>query len=453
MALKIKKKKNEGKNLAVITILGIQGSYIKNEAIHYSNFDNKADYYFEDYEDVKKDYFNTLPLLTDKFTSKGYEIIPIYTNDSKIINQDIIKKGYSNLKKNINFNDDYLIEDEKDIDNIFKIYNNIFEKYDEVIVDVTHGFRHLPLLMIVELIIQNFKSVDKIKHIYFAKEIEKHEKHKKGLYEIIDLKHYVDLANISFILTSFSRNFTVANHITSKKYSNLTTALNNFSNDIMALSLNNLFQNSSKDLIKELNKITDISIAKQAAELSKYIKQVTSYEGKKKYQTYLDLSKELFERNYMLISLSLLYESIRFYIKSTIKVRHKNSVEKIETEFNNDLYKIGDFFVKFKNDNFDYSKFEKSWKNDSNTKNKTIPLNQNEFSQIKISFPKSLLIENKYNIAKKPLNIIDAIAYTRNNLAHGNVKDNFSNIKSGIKDLLDSFENICLKEAKEKSNA
>lgn len=71
--------------------------------------------------------------------------------------------------------------------------NETINQYDEVIVDVSHGFRHLPILMVVDLIIQNFQDTSKIKQILFAKEIDKHEKDKKGVYEIIDLKEYLTL--------------------------------------------------------------------------------------------------------------------------------------------------------------------------------------------------------------------------------------------------------------------
>lgn len=104
------------------------------------------------------------------------------------------------------------------------------------------------------------------------------------------------------------------------------------------------FKTSSKELIAELDKITDVSIESQAKRLAKIIADMTCIEGKKRYQTYFDLSKNLLEKNYTLLSLSLLYESIRLYVKSYTKSKHKEIVEKIEDAYNQDLYAIGDFF-------------------------------------------------------------------------------------------------------------
>lgn len=425
MIFNIKKKANQDKKKAVITILGMLGGDEKH---------NKAEYYFEKNKADTKDYYNTLPLLIEKYASK-YSIVPIYTQEAKKTNEIVLQKsGVSN----IDFDEKNLIEDDKDFDVIFKIIDEAIEEYDEIIVDVSHGFRHLPILMTVDLIIQNFQNEDKIKKILFAKEIEQYK-----LYEMIDLKSYLDLANISFILTSFEKNYTVANHIKVDKYKTLIEKLNNFSNDIMALSLNNLFQTTSKELQIELDKVKDVSIQKQAQTLKEKIKILTAYEGKKRYQTYYDLARDLFEKNYMLLSLSLLNESVRLYIKSTIKINHKNSVEKIEKAFNNDLYEIGNFFAKFKNDKFTYEQFQKSLQ--KNNKSKEIPLSSYEFNALKQAFPSYLLIEYKYKISFKQQSLIDAITYTRNNLAHGNVQDSFSSIQESIKELLNDYEKSCIK--------
>lgn len=426
MALKIKNKANENMKKAVITILGMQGGDVKHE---------KAEYYFENDRTDKKEYFNTLPLLIEKYGNK-YTIVALYTEEAKKSNEIVLEKSGISV---IEFHEKNLIKDDKDFNEIFKIIDEAVEEYDEIIVDVSHGFRHLPILMIVDLIIQNFQNTNKVKKILFAKEVKKFK-----LYEMMDLKEYLDLANISFILTSFEKNYTVANHIKAKKYKTLIERLNDFSNDIMALSLNNLFKTTAKELLIELDKVKDISIQRQAQALKEKIQILTTYEGKKRFQIYFDLAKDLFEKNYMLLSLSLLNESVRLYIKSTIKTNHKESVEKIEKAFGNDLYEIGDFFAKFKNDKFDYDKFKKSWEKEYGTKN--IPLLSYEFNALKQAFPDNLSTECKYKISPKSQSLIDAIAYTRNNLAHGNVKDSFSSIQEGIKELLNDYETKCIKK-------
>lgn len=409
---------------AVITILGLQGGYITENEVKFTNFDLKAKYYFEDQtEEDAKDFFNTLPLLITKYRD-DYEIVPIFTKDAKLFTEAVLQRGYSALP--VTFHDQHFLEDEKNFKNIFSIIDTTIENYDEVIIDVSHGFRHLPILMTVDLLIQNFKNTQKIKHIWFAKEKQKHDKNIQGLYEMIDLKEYLELANIAFILSTFKQNYTVANHIKSIKYPDLMVALNNFSNDIMALSLNHLFTISAPQLIEKLDAIVDSSMQKQAQELSQHIATLTAYKGKKRYQTYFDLSQELFDKNYMLLSLALLYESIRMYIKTIIKKDHPELIERVETFFKGDLYKIG-FFCKNLKTKFPNKEeyIEKLLK-----KLGEMNLSEDDYKALQVSF-------NKLEIKK----LYEEIDKKRNNLAHANSDEkSFDDIKQEIKNLLDQYE-------------
>ena len=400
------------KSRAIITILGKAGEQDNH---------TKAKYYFEWKKEVQKEYFNTFPLLIENF-SKSYEIVPIFTKDAKSANIKVLKK--ENLEFNT-FNDNCLIEDDKDFKNIFKIINETLSSYEEVIVDVSHGFRHLPILMIVDLIIQNFQDTQKIKKILFAKEIEAFKE-----YEIIDLKEYLELANISFVLATFEKNYTVASHIKSIKYSKLLKELNDFSNDLMALNITNLLK-TSKDLVEELNKIDDVSIKTQAQTLKLAIQNLTDFKNKKRYMVYYQLSKNLFEKEYMLLSLALLYESIRMYIKSYIKKQYKDLVEDIEQQLspdpsNPDLYKIGDFFKNL------------SWRNYPqflNQNKSKLFIKESDYIKLSKAYPRHL--EQLYK----------EIDRKRNNLAHANSNGKFEDIKKLINNLLVNYENLAIKRA------
>ncbi len=389
---------------AVITILGLIGS---------KESDKKAKYLFEDKE---FDCFNSLHMLVERY-AKTHDIVPFFTAAAKTSNEIVLQKSGG---LHVEFDSHYFIDDEDDFKDIFNRIDEAINHYDEVVVDVSHGFRHLPILMTVDLIIQNFQNTDKIKNILFAKEVEQYKR-----YEVIDLKEYLDIANIAFVLSTFEKNYTVANHIKSQKYSSLIDRLNAFSNDIMALSLNNLFQKSSKELMEELEKIDDVAIRSQAQNLKDNIAVLTFYKGKKRYLTYYDLSKDLFGKNYMLLSLSLLFESIRLYIKVSIKKAHPELVESVEEKLDHNLYRIGDFF---KNLSWkDYGKYQKE--------HKKIDISKEEYNKLKNTYPKD--IEGLY---KK----IDA---TRNNLAHANSDGkSFKDIKKDIKDLLGEYHDTCIKE-------
>ncbi len=426
---------------AVITILGTIGGRFdqkKKEFVFASNTSKSFYYSTDKIIDIKDDkYLNTLPLLIKNFDC---DIIPIFTKDAKKIQLNVLEKLEHITDKKDFFKDDYLIDDEQDFENIFNMIHNIINnsEYDRFIIDVTHGFRHLPLLVLIELMIVHFQNTSKIEKILFAKEDEKPIEENKfvGKYNFIDLKEYLDLANISFILTTFEKNYTVANHIESEKYQNLIDALNNFSNDLMALNLNNIFENSIDALKDELEKIDDVAITTQSKKLYKHIDE-TFKQLDKRYLTYYNLSKELFEKNYMLISLSLLNESLRLYIKTTIKKEHKEIVEKIECFYNDDLYHIGDFFIKLYKMN--YNKFQKRIENS----NRDVPISRNEFNLIKSKFPNNL--KEKINLNGVENTLIDHIGHKRNNLAHANSSTvSFDTIHDDIERLIEEFENRCI---------
>ncbi len=439
---------------AVITILGTIGGKFdpKKKEFVFEEKTNKSFYYSTDnIIDIKDEkYINTLPLFIKNFDCA---VIPIFTKDAKKIQLDVLDKLEDIKDKKDIFKDDYLIEDEQDFEKIFNMIHNIINnpEYDRFVIDVTHGFRHLPLLMLIELMIVHFQDTSKIEKILFAKEDEKPTKENNfvGKYNFIDLKEYLLLANISFVLTTFEKNYTVANHIKSEKYQNLIDALNNFSNDLMALNLNNLFDNSVTKLEEELEKIDDISIKKQANKLKEHI-TTTFKKRDKRYLTYYFISKELFKKNYMLISLSLLNESLRLYIKTTIKKEHSEIVEKIEHFYYEDLYKIGNFFVKLYTFNATHQEY--MFKIYNNVKNFTYErggeklesiLSEEEFSKIINSFPIKLKEQIEFNGESKIL--VDHIGHKRNNLAHANSSTvSFDSIHDDIKEFIKEFEARCI---------
>lgn len=389
---------------ALITILGTIGGNENHQ---------KAIYYFENKKEEKEEYFNTFPLLMQNY-SKDYIIVPLHTKEAKIVNEKVLEKSDMKI---IDFDEKYFIEDDKNFTKLFNIINSIVDEFDELIIDVSHGFRHFPILMIVDLIIQNFKDTSKIKNILFAKEIIQFKE-----YEIIDLKEYLDLANIAFVLTTFEKNYTVASHIKSQKYQKLLKELNDFSNDLMALNLGNLFK-TAKELIIELDKVEDVSIKTQALNLKKVIQNLSDFKGKKRYLVYYELSKNLFDKKYMLLSLALLYESIRMYIKSAIKKEHKELVEKIEQQLQNDLYKIGDFF---KNLHIEF---------DRNKKIKQLNITREQYNLLRKSYFRLGLQELYKNIDRR-----------RNNLAHANSGASFEDIEKDISSLLFKYESLAIKK-------
>ena len=415
---------------AVITILGIQGQKdnIKTEVC--------ARYYFAgESPDKSQEFFNTLPLLADKFGAEN--IVPIYTTDARAFNEAVMAH-YADFQ--INFNDDYKIVDEKNFEALFEIFERVIDDLvksgvGRIVFDVTHGFRHLPLLALVDLLIQNFSNVSQIDQILFAKETEKPK-----LYEIIDLRQYLDIANIAFVITAFSQNYTLAQHIKTKKFESLVNALNAFSHNVLSLNIAKL-KSSHGELIKELDRLDDIALISRAKDLKDRLNKICDWDD----STYIiryKLAKDMLEKGYLLQSLVLLFESINSYIVSVfeknISVIYKRILDECSKRKERKNYLISNFFVEAlksrEDENDDFKK--NTMKNFRKTKLE-FELEASDISEIK-------------SVAKTKFKNVDELAKyhkrlykLRNDFAHGNIsEEEFSHIKQEIKKLFDRYYNF-----------
>lgn len=123
--------------MKVITILGTISS---GDAMYSYSKDLSKRY------TLKKDsYINMFPLLLENFS----EVIAIYTNEARKKQKEVLKE----LNLTYKFNSKFHIVDENDFDMAFKVINEAVDKVDdEFIVDLSHGFRHLPILAIISLL-------------------------------------------------------------------------------------------------------------------------------------------------------------------------------------------------------------------------------------------------------------------------------------------------------------
>lgn len=417
---------------AVITILGIQG---QKEDIKTKG---RARYYFtSESADKSQEFFNTLPLLADKFGAEN--IVPIYTAEAREFNEAVIAH-YANFQ--INFNDSYKIVDEKNFEALFEIFERAIDDLvksgvDRIVFDVTHGFRHLPLLALVDLLIQNFSNVSQIDQILFAKEIEKF-----NLYEIIDLRQYLDIANIAFVIAAFSQNYTLAQHIKTKKFESLVNALNAFSHNILSLNIAKL-KSSHGELIKELDRIDDIALISRARDLKDRLNKICDWSDSAYIFRY-KLAKDMFEKGYLLQSLVLLFESVNSYIVSVFKENIPDVFQKISDECSKKKerknYLVSNFFVQAlksrecKDDDFR----KNTMKNFRKTKFEfEFELEASDIAEIKS------VAKTKFKNVNELTNYHERLDRLRNDFAHGNIsEEEFSHIKQEIKKLFDKYQDF-----------
>jgi CRISPR-associated DxTHG motif protein len=444
---------------AVITILGTIGGWCDREDSKkgcYRPETEKALYRSEIDEIKESKNINTLPILINSF--QDYQVVSLYTSCAKDIQEKVLEEENISYE----FNSLWQIEDDLEFDDVFKKIDAIINHYDKVIIDVSHGFRHLPILMIVNTIMHNIDSIDKVEKILFAKEIEKFKE-----YRFIDLKRYLDLANISYALTTFDRNYTVANNVkvTDNHFSELLDDLSDFSKHILANSIDELLKDTNKQkaittkLIVKLNQLLEnddtmfMSLNRLLVKILKHIESIDNVKNEQNYKQLYYISKNMLNKGYLLNSITLLSEAIGMYCKEELSKLDDNLKDKIElfetkavAEKNNEkvyfkLYELYNqskaiYHVKNYHGNF-LTINEKQRFSNPNTKQKIENWNNDvkDFTNlIKIKLEKD---EDIVELVKE----IDSI---RNNLAHANSSKRLNDVESDITKVLNSFKKICI---------
>lgn len=454
----------------MITILGIG---------HITKEDERASYQLDatlsTLPSLKKaNYTNTLPLLIDNFET--YEIIPIFTQKAKESQVEVLKSEFGKCEDI--FAKGYLIEDENRYDDVFKMLNDTLsdKRYDELIIDLTHGFRHLPLLVLITLIIQNIKNPDKIKHILFAKEIDPREK-----YLFIDLKAYLDLAKLSFVLANFNENYTIGNKLSfdNPTQQELVDNLRLISSHILANSIQTLIETDNSlvtQTVRQFNtlmqndeKINTFSI--QIEEIITHLNELEALKSKEHYIKLFYLAQIMAKREYLLNAITLLNESIGLYCAKTIATLSPQMQEHInrylEQEKSN-LYELahqskniiknrenftGDYL--FEPDKIKPTAGEKTrlQKKKKKLKEQISPEIINKIEKAGFKLELSTIDTRKEGTIKNRIvssldkqdhtelsEIIVQAEKLRNNLAHGNSSEKIENVKYEVTTLLKKFE-------------
>jgi CRISPR-associated DxTHG motif protein len=393
----------------------------------------------------KNNYTNMLPLLIDNFKDK--QIIPIYTQEAKESQLEVLKDEFNNSDQTI-FDETYFIKDTKDFSAIMKLLTKVTSQDDSFIIDLTHSFRHLPILATIALISNYNLDNKKVQHIFFAKEETPSTKDTIGKYEIIDLKNYLELANISFILSSFNQNYTIATQaeFTNPLYQKLTKELKKFSEHFLANSLKSIVDGDIIDKIlqtfDELKKEEDIlNLNNYIVKIKLHLKKIKLLRGKNEYEKLLALSQIMYKRGYQLNAITLLFEALGYYCKDSIYQYSNEQVKKY------------------------IDKFEVSIKEGKQPKSKyssyTLTKESRNIIKLKNKFKGDFLFDRTDNIKnniqdyienipseklRKFQNYINDMEILRNNLAHGNSSEEIKNIERLFDHKIEKFKHFIIED-------
>lgn len=420
---------------AVITILGMIGKPREGQ--------ERAEYFLSDELkeefSLKKDrYTNMLPLLVDNFDEK---IVPIYTESSKSKQNEVLE--YEQIDYNIEDNGFFVSENssekESDYGYFLNEINKIIGSYESVIIDVSHGFRHLPILVTVDMIIQNIKEPKKIEHILFAKEVEKFSK-----YEVVDLKEYLDLANLSFLLSTFNQNYTVSSNIRFKNplYKKVAKELSDFSNHFLSNSLKPLIEgnliSNIIDNLEELQKDKSVEHFQHYIEdILYHLEDIRQLKHKKEWEKFYELSKIMDKRGYQLNAITLLFEAIGFYCLESLS--HIEVVGKRVKEYYN-------YIEQKRKPEHIYSTYTMTnqirtlvkIQNRFNISDERLFIGSNKLKNTIIEYLEDV---DKINKFEKLLQDMEAL---RNNLAHGNSSQSIGDVKKIYQSNLSKFKDLCI---------
>jgi len=250
---------------------------------------------------------------------------------------DLLLKNYNDdfcflgTKEAIAFQKDLLDYDENrvefieiednSLDDIFeKVYAQISKIKDteKVILDITHGFRHQPISAIFSATMHKFLNNSQL-DIIFAKQVVMHKS-----YEYIYLNEYIDMTQLSLLLTGFIRTLNFINtveidNLNTLAFENFSKAL--FSNDFKKLEAS--YKNLKITLLQaKKNKKFD-HLRELFEQVEDTIIEFKDFDKKEIYERYMILANLMFEKNYYLISLTYLFEAIRLYATTTF---HKKNI-------------------------------------------------------------------------------------------------------------------------------
>ena len=425
--------------MKVVTILG--KGYVKEaEERPIYEYDEKLK---NSYSLKKQRYTNMLPLLIDNFGVQN--IVPIFTEDARDDQIKVLEKEFKTSHIEI-FNNKNFIRGDTDFYEILRIINEATNEDNEYIIDLTHGFRHIPILATISLISQSLSDTNKIKHIFFAKEIINQKE-----YEIIDLKEYLELANMSYMLETFDKNYTVSfvAAFENEAFENLRGELTKFSNDILANSLKALENRFDVVLqyIENIKKNEQIFTFRTSLDkIKEHIENLKQISTKIDYQKLYEMAKVLNKKGYLLNAITLLFEGIGYYCVSGLE-KISPKVEAYVREFKNSGFFDSYDLTNQSRNLIKIGREMKSYLFGTEKAQTHFGLSEKKAKEYLGDIKNSICnkLERIPDIEEFK-NFIIAAEKLRNNLAHGNSSDEIANTKLNFKRLLEDYKKFCIED-------
>jgi len=302
---------------------------------------------------------------------------------------------------------DYVTIEDDSLDDIFeKILELLQEEKGDTILDITHGFRHQPIMAIFASTLSQFLERKNLK-IIFAKEVEMFKE-----YTYIYLDEYIEITQISLLLTGFIRtlNFIPVENmklLNNKLFEDFSKSL--LSNDMMGVEKHYLLL---KDELRRLEKNEEFKhIENLLIKVKDELRPLDMLAFFEPYQKYILLSKITVEKNYIIVGYAYIFESLREYC--SYKFEHICRG------------------IEFKDD---YAK-------NTAVINTILNFRQAKFGTEILNKYKGIYKKNKIEF-QRVRKLYEQIRKRRNALAHINTTSNFEDIKSDLIEIIKKVEKL-----------
>jgi hypothetical protein len=145
--------------------------------------------------------------------------------------------------------------------------------------------------------------------IIFAKQIVEYKE-----YEYITLSSYIDITQLSLLLSGFIRTLNFVNTVTVDGLN--TTAFENFSSALLSNDFKKLessYKNLSETLQTAKNDKRFIHLKGLFDQIEETLNVFNRFETKNLYEKYMILAQLMYDKNYYLLAITYLFEAIRIY--------------------------------------------------------------------------------------------------------------------------------------------
>jgi CRISPR-associated DxTHG motif protein len=441
-----------GEKMTIVTFAGLIG--IEKEEEEWKVTGEKAEYLFSpslvhalSLEKEPYRYENMLPLLLETFP--GSRVVTVGTPRSIEGQSVLLKTRYPRIADKVEY---HPIEDAHDYHVIFRQLGDVLESDDDLIVDITHSFRHLPALMMVDMIIANIKHPGRVRHILFAKELETGQR-----YRIVDLREYLTLANVSYALASFTKNYTIATIVKTvdEVYQALLNDLSRFGEHMLANSFEALLTSENDNPPVAQNILDVIGVVKTHErfkeiihpielyldEITEHMRQVLAQAENPMDERLHFFARLMFDKGYLLNALTLLDEAAAAYCVEAFRKLPStaHAVERFEAAIQNrDNLKLYNRY-ELTNIAKNIVKLGKFYKKN---------LYRNDDATIMERFIEEArdYVNGHYRQLKSLRDFLFACDDTRNNLAHANSAERLDDARNEIQSLFIRYEEVCYEE-------